>query len=542
MRLSVLYSLLTCLFLGLLCAISLHWPGVEAASSSREAVNTDLSFSEVSAAAGISMTHHTYTPIGLNMMISGAAAGDFNQDGWVDLFVLGGGTTADALYINNGDSTFQEAGKDWGIAVHHRGSAAAVGDFNADGWPDIFVTSHGLTQTISIGHHRLYRNNGDGTFQNIAEQAGVNTSNSVSADGFGAVFGDYDLDGDLDLYVTGWKEGENANRLYRNNGDETFKDVTEIAQVNATEMKGFSPCFADMDGDRYPELLVAADFDTSKYYVNNGDGTFTDRTQAAGVDKSAFGMGSTIADMNNDGQLDWYLTSIHDAEMNGEGNRLYLNQGNHQFQEVAATAGVDDGRWGWGTSAIDLDHDGWLDLVETNGWTQQVRFQNQPNRLWLNNGDGTYREVAQEAGFDQPIDGRGLLHLDFDNDGDQDIVLTANNGKVQLYRNDLAESEMHWLKLKLDTAHRHDLAPNGIGSRVSITVGDQTYLRYMDGCPTFLSQNEPLLHFGIGGATTIDKAVIEWPDGHKTELTNLPVDEQRTIRAPQLVYTPLIQN
>lgn len=511
--------------------------------------SANLNFIDGTSQANLNISHQTLTPFGLNMMISGAAAGDFNQDGWVDLFVLGGGGITDTLHINNGDGTFRDEADSWGLAQKHRGSGAAVGDINGDGWPDIFVTSHGITTTATIGQHRLYRNNGDGSFTDIARTAGVNKSNSERADGFGSVFGDYDLDGDLDLYVTGWHDGEQGNRLYRNNNDETFTDVTEDAGLETTNLRGFSPCFADMDGDGFPELLVTADFDTTKYYVNNGDGTFSERTKSAQVNKPAFGMGSTINDLNNDGLLDWYLTSIYDENRPSDGNRFYINEGSHRFTEVAQAAGVDNGYWGWGTASVDLDHDGWLDLVETNGWTGEPGFASFPNRVWLNNTDNTFREVADSVNFSHPMEGRSLLHFDYDNDGDQDILITTNNGSLHLYTNELNENQQdpeesppttHWLKVQLDTVHRTDLAPEGFGARITIATDSLNQTRFVNGCPSYLSQNETTIHFGLGEANIVDKLVVTWPDGSQSRLTGLTADRTLTIRAPFKTVLPVM--
>ena len=508
-------------------------------SQNEPATNVSL-FSNATSDANLNVNHRTLTPLGINMMISGAAVGDFNQDGRVDLFVLGGGTASDTLHMNNGDGTFREEAALRGLHQKQRGSGVSVGDFNRDGWPDIFVTSHGTTTTSTIGKHRLYRNNGNGTLIDVAVAAGVNQSNSVSADGFGSVFGDYNLDGHLDLFVTGWKDGESGSRLFRNNGDETFTDVTEDSGLSVNELRGFSPCFADMDGDRYPELLVAGDFDTSKYYINNGDGTFVDATESAGVNKPAFGMGSTVNDMDNDGLLDWYITSIIDQEMMGEGNRLYINQGNHLYAEVAAAAGVDNGYWGWGTAAVDLNHDGWLDIVETNGWTEQPRFDNLPNRIWLNNGDGTFSDDAEASGFGQKMNGRGLLTFDFDYDGDQDIVITTNNGALHLYENELSGTGNHWLKIDLDTSERPDLAPNGIGAKVEISVNGQQQFRHVNTCSSYLSQSESTLHFGVGAADVVDSLIVTWPDGQQTTQTNLATNSMLTIAAPHTSQVPII--
>ncbi len=468
-----------------------------------------------------------------SMMMVGAAAADFNNDGWVDLFAIGGGIEADALFINQGDSTFKDMSETAGLAERHVGAGAAVGDYNNDGWLDIYVTSFGRLGFMEPGGNRLYRNNGDGTFTNVAREAGVNVTSAELEDGMGASFGDYDLDGDLDLFVTGWREESRGNRLFQNNGDGTFTDVTDPAGIIDHGIRGFSPCFADMDDDYYPELLLVADFGTSQYYVNNGDGTFMEHTQDSAVGKEWSGMGSTVGDFNNDGRLDWYATAIHDAddEGRGDGNKLYYNQGGQKFKEVSQAAGVDDGGWGWGAVAVDLNHDGWLDLVETNGWADLLSYTGEASRLWLSNGDNTFSEVSRAVGFEHVADGRGLLNFDYDNDGDQDIVVTAVNDSLQLYRNELNNPQTNWLRVLLDTSARPNVAPNGLGSKVSARVGDQTFYRYILACPHYLTQSELTAHFGLGSGAMVDELRIEWPDGSVTTMENVPVNQTITVSA-----------
>ena len=336
------------------------------------ASSTGLMFAEAAAEVGIFAPHSTpFAPKkeGAEMM-GGAAAGDFNNDGWMDLYIIGGGLSPDRLYLNQGDGTFDNVAAAAGLEDLHVGSGATVGDYNADGYLDIFVTSFGSPDNPGPGNHRLYRNNGDMTFTNVAAAAGVAWSSAELGDGFGAAFGDYDLDGDLDLFVAGWVKHSAGNRLFRNNGDGTFTDVTDAAGIVDNGIRGFSPCLADMDGDRYPEVLLVADFGTSEYFINRGDGTFVNRTDAAGVGQEWSGMGTAVGDVNNDGRLDWYTTAIFDDdhEGRGDGNKLYLNLGEHRYEEVAAAAGVADGGWGWGTVITDLNLDGHVDIVETNGW------------------------------------------------------------------------------------------------------------------------------------------------------------------------------
>jgi len=500
-------------------------------------------FSDQTTNAGIDLV--TTRPLSLSGkldMTTGAAVGDFNNDGWTDLFALGGGVAPDALYINDGDGTFTEQAESWGVAAVHVGAAVAVGDYDKDGTLDIFVTSLGQVNDFIPGQHRLYRNTGENGFVNVAESAGVATSSVNEADSFGATFGDYDLDGDLDLAVTGWDMSSSGVTLFQNNGNGTFTNVTEQSGVLKTQVAGFAPCFNDMDGDQWPELLIAGDFNTSQYFVNNGDGTFTNETTAAGITADAYGMGAAVADLNNDGLDDWFITSIYDTKTDTDaigmpkraGNCLYYNQGNHRFSEQATTAAVDDGAWGWGTAAVDVNHDGWLDLLETNGWKRDDnQFLNQPNRLWMNNGDETYTEMASEAGFDDAFQGRGLINMDYDNDGDQDIVVTSHDDKLRLYRNDQTGTENNWLRIYLDTQNSPTMAPNGFGARVIVTAGGQTYYRTINGCSSYLSQGELSAHFGLNAAPMVDKITVQWPDGTgetvETVLEEVAVNQTLTI-------------
>ena len=502
-----------------------------------------LAFSDVTDAVGLTFTYATpfslenYTSLmDTAKMRGGATVGDFNNDGWGDLFILGGGLEADALFLNRRDGTFEEIGEEAGVVgPFHLGSSATAGDFDGDGWLDLFVASHGPPDDPQPGYHRLYRNNGDLTFTEMATAAGVTTTSLETADGFGAVFGDYDLDGDLDLFVAGWVEDSKGNRMFRNNGNSTFTDVTAELGIVDDGIRGFSPCLVDTDGDRYPEVLLVADFGTSRYFVNDGGTGFRELTQDAGAGKEWSGMGTAVGDIDNDGMIDWYATAIYDdsAEGRGNGNKLYRNLGGHNFEEVAAQGGVDDGGWGWGAVAVDLDLDGWLDLVETNGWhfPEFEVYTDEMAKVFLSNGDGTFDEVAAAAGLDHTMVGLGMMQFDFDNDGDQDIAITAaNDDEFRLYRNDFADSARSWLRVVLDTEGAAGIAPNGIGSRVWATVdGDRTYLRYVGGCANYLTQSELTAHFGLGEASSVDELRIEWPDGSVTRLTDVAVNQTITV-------------
>jgi hypothetical protein len=490
-------------------------------------------FSDQTAAAGIAVTfssgagylHWTYT--------GGGAVGDFDRDGFPDLFVLAG-NNRDKLYINNGNGTFTDRALDWNLTAVHKGKGASVGDFNGDGWLDLYVTSAGATGSVGPCKHKLYRNNGDETFTDVAAAAGVQCSAPAVEDGFGSAFGDYDLDGDLDLFVAGFAANNAGSRLFQNDGDGTFTDVTaSIGLFAATPpMSAFAPRWADMDGDGYPEMLLEADFGTARYFRNDGDGTFTDVTDTAGTSLEENGMGQTLGDFNGDGLLDFYVTSTWYPPLDWTGNKLYLNLGNHQYDEVGAAAGVHVSGYAWGTVAVDFDHDGWLDLLATNGDANPSSpFANEQSYLWINDGDGTFTEQAIASGLVHYGEGRGMVNLDYDADGDQDVVIFANAEPVRLFRNDLAGPATSSLTVTLDTRASPGLAPDGVGSRVWVTSGGLTQLRYISAGDNYLSQSELAAHFGLGDADQADLLEVRWPDGQEAQVADVPADRSVTLVA-----------
>jgi hypothetical protein len=505
-----------------------------AAALAGGALSAQVAFSDQTAAAGLSHTTNLFMDISQRQMFCGGAVGDFNRDGWPDIFLLGGGGAPDALYINQG-GTFSEESAAWGVDLVHRGHGATAGDFNNDGWPDIYVTSSGdMTEGSRVGQHLLYRNNGNGTFTNVALAAGVSLTSAVNLTFTGAAFGDYDLDGDLDLMVCNW-DGQDGNRLFRNNGDETFTNATAAAGVGF-HYYGFSPRFVDMNGDRYPELLISADFGSSQYYINDGDGTFT-RSDTSGTGLDTNGMGGTVGDFNRDGLPDWYVTSIY-AETNEiqDGNYLYVNQGNHTYTPLPESAGAKDGGFGWGTDAVDCDHDGWVDLIETNGWPPP-EFLAENSYIFRNNGDLTFNEVqGGTSGFDHVSQGRSLMLLDYDRDGDMDVLLTGWDEPVALYRNEVSGPNTNWIQLHLDTSGADGLAPEGYGSRVIATAGGVTQYDWITGGATYLGRSQPVAHFGLGAATSVD-LTVEWADGSTTTLLDVAANQILTV-APSVAGAP----
>ncbi len=528
---------------GVACLGALLVLGVAASQSAGQ-----ITLENRSVAAGL-VANHAADEICIcaqSWMTGGMAVGDFNNDGLQDIFWIGGGATADKLFINQGGGTFIDRASDWGIDGLHAGCGASVGDYNDDGFLDIYVTSFGDPDVCNpelcfpadvdqVGVHRLYRNNGDGSFTNVAEEAGVSFSSQTIGTGYGSAFGDYDLDGDLDLFVASWFPSADGNRLYRNNGDGTFTDVTDDALGDGIDdVWGFQPAFVDMDGDLYPELLLAADFETSCYFRNNGDGTFTNITVESGTGLDDNGMGQTVADFNNDGLLDWYVTSVHNATPppgNNPGNMLYLNLGNHSYEEVSIEAGVNDGGWGWGTVALDLDQDGWMDIVEVNGRNSK-QWEPERAKLFHNLQDGTFEDIAEIAGLDSDGQGRGVVAFDADNDGDLDLAISTNAGPLAYYRNQTAAG--NWLRVLLDTSGNPLLPPNGFGARIVATIGGVSRHRHLNSNPSYLATSELSVHFGFGEETLIDELRVIWSRGYETVLTNVAVNQHLTITAPSL--------
>jgi len=514
----------------------LSWPTL--ALADEPIVST---FSNQTQSAGVAFTHDTSLNIDeeVQFMNPGGAAADFNNDGWIDLFLSSGTGQNAALFINNGDGTFTDLASAWGIdTTPAEGTFAATVDVDGNGYTDLYAGA-------IYGRNYLYINTGNNSFIESAFEAGVamevNPPNSpFDENTFGATFGDIDLDGDPDLYVCTWAPLNVGNILFENKGDGTFADITISAGVHIQGQAywPFSPSLVDMNDDRFPELLVAADFLTSRYFSNNTDSTFTELTDnGTGTDEN--GMGSAIADYDGDGDLDWFVTSIFDEDGKAEGNwgitgnRLYRNDGNHQFTDVTDEAGVRDGDWGWGASFGDLNNDGWLDLVMTNGFGSAEPFDstfvNDPTRLWLNtgveNGGGpTFTEVAAQAGVNHTADGKGVILFDYDNDGDLDLALTSNQGAFVLYRNDLNVDPNRWIEF--DFVSPAGNAPNGMGAKITLNVNGETRVHVVHGGSSYMTQNPTRAHFGLPSAVeTIDSVHVRWPDGSSKWWYDVPTGQ-----------------
>ena len=490
----------------------------------------------------------------------GVSVGDFNRDGWQDLFVVTGGEGPDRLYLNRGDGTFQEAAERAGVAAVHRGHGSVVGDVDKDGWLDIYVTSFGPTAggPAMAGHHLLWLNLGgrrggvlaDGTplFRNIALPALVATTSPEQPSGMGAAFGDYDRDGDLDLAVAAWLRDAGGSVLFSNEGiDEwtelpRFLNATRRAGLFDAEMHGFTPQIVDIDGDRWPEVLVAADFGSSRLYHNNADGTFTDVTEEAHVGLDTNGMGSVLADVDNDGLLDWYVTSIWTTSPfenpPNNGNYLYRNLGGGAFDPGPETRGpLARGGWGWGVAAADLDHDGLVELIATNGSEDRNTDERQEwledaTRVFHNRGAAGFRDVAPEAGLDHRGQGRGLVRFDYDNDGDQDLLLVNSRDVPDLVANTGGTTSGNWLWLELRPALDLPVPPDGVGAVVRVRTGATTQTRHVETGGGYLGSSELSAHFGLGAAAVVDELRVEWPDGCDTAVRTVAVNRRLRLERP----------
>ncbi len=494
----------------------------------------------------------------------GAAFFDYDHDGWPDLFLVNGTRLESAgspgatnrLYHNNRDSTFTDVTEKAGLKRTGWGQGVAIGDYDNDGYDDLFVTYW--------GQNVLYHNNGDGTFTDVTRKAGLLSGNTRW--GAGCAFLDYDLDGRLDLFVTNYIDFDPKaaplpgtgscmyqglpvncgprglpkarNYLYRNNGDGTFTDVTDKSRIaKAPPSYGLGVLVGDFNNDGKPDIYVANDSDPSYLFWNNGDGTFTEGGLEAGVATSAdgrnqSGMGVSAGDYNCDGLLDIFKTNFSDDLPN-----LYRNLGKGFFEEdtTAAGLGINSKYLGWGCGFFDADNDGWLDILYVNGhvYPEIERLQRsigyrQPKVLYHNLGEGKFRDVTKLAGpaFQAMSSARGCAFGDFDNDGRIDVLINSVNDVPQLLRRQSSNGN-HWIKLKLIGTKSNRSA---IGARVRCVTGGHQQIEEVRSGGSFYSQNDLRIHFGLGRADRVDSLEIRWPSGAVDTLTNLKVDRIVTVR------------
>ncbi|HEV3199093.1 MAG TPA: CRTAC1 family protein [Bryobacteraceae bacterium] len=492
----------------------------------------------------------------------GAAFIDYDNDGWLDIFVLCGtrldGDPKEAtnrLYRNNRDGTFTDVTDKAGLRRTGWASAVCVGDYNNDGHDDLFVTYW--------GQNVLYRNNGDGTFSDVTKQAGL--LDPQRRWGSGCTFVDTNRNGHLDLFVGGYldfdpakipKPGANVNctwkgipvncgprglppgrcYLYRNNGDGTFTDVSQPSGI--ADARGYycmTAVAADFSGSGWPDVYVACDSTPSLLFRNNRDGTFTEAGIATGVALSEdgveqAGMGIGVGDFDLDGRLDIFKTNF--AE---DTTVLYRNNGNQTFDDVTIRSGlgVETRFVGWGAGICDLDNDGLPDLFWVTGSVYPEvekilpQFPYQTPRIVFRNLGGKFEELIEEAGsgIAAAHASRGCAFGDFDNDGDIDIVVINMNEPPSLLRNDVTGGG-HWLKVKLVGVQSNRSA---IGARVTARYGGRVQAQEVLSQASFYSANDLRLHFGLGAAESADLE-IRWPNGAKETLAKVAADRLITVR------------
>jgi len=488
----------------------------------------------------------------MHRMAGGICVADFNNDTYQDIFIPSLGTSPNKLYINNQDGTFTDQATQWNIADTHTGMGVAAADINNDGYPEIYTVSLGQPgfDNAQAGQCKLYLNSGPDnqgnfSFTNIAESAGVNNVLGIPG-GMTPAFGDVDLDGDLDLFVATWMFFEGGNRLFENQfmqtGTNTFVDITTEAMSHPDRqdiVRGFTPHIVDITGDRYPEILLTADFTTSEIFVNNGvnkDGraSYRTTTNKSNINADHNGMGAAVADFNDDGLLDWFQTNIY-VQTEFRGNTLYMCEsidpiGDPIFQDQAATRAVQDNGWGWGIVAGDFNNDLDTDIIATNGWPG---WPNATTRYWDNDGTGHFSDQPLSAGLLFNINGRGLVSLDHDKDGDLDLIFIDNQGPLRFYRNNLAMEDgfTNYLRVNLDTSTHPCLAPNGYGTMITATVNGQTQLHAVHNNASYLSQSDITTHIGMSHHTIVDELRIDWADGSTTTMLNIPANQEITVQA-----------
>jgi hypothetical protein len=459
----------------------------------------------------------------------GVASGDYDNDGYTDLYIITGDKYPNVLLRNDGASGFSDVTDAAGVGLDGQNSTGPVfADFDGDGWQDLVIGG------IGGSGMRLFRNEADGSFEEVTASSGIQIQD-VEQNDFSTAFGDPDGDGDLDMYVAHWGAETYVDHLWVNSGTGQFKAADAYADLKKTYSEadwGFTPVFSDIDSDGRQDLLIASDYGTSHVLINQGNLRFENRTTPE-IDVRN-GMGSAVADFDNDGDMDWFITSIWYGadypDAASAGNRMYFNDGNGIFEDGTEQAGVKEGDWGWSACAADFNNDGWQDLFHVNGmdWQgQSAGFDKDPSRLFINKGDGSFEEKSIPLGINDRQQGRGVVCFDFDLDGDIDIFTANFLGETRLYRNDLEENP-GYLQIALQGEINN---PSAVGARILVTIGNSRQLREITVGSNYQSQNPLRQHFGLGGAGLIDELRVDWPHGGVTIMKDIKPNQSLTLDA-----------
>lgn len=530
---------------------------------------TSINFVDLAPKAGVDMTVVFGGKDSKRYIIettgTGAAIFDYDNDGWPDIFIVNGTTLEAAqdqapvsrLFRNNHDGSFADVTAKAKLSLSGWGQGVCAGDYDNDGWEDLFVTFY--------GNNRLLRNKGDGTFEDVSKKGGV--FGRPNRWGTGCAFVDYDRDGLLDIAVANYvdfdvtkapKPGEGAacmwkgapvmcgprglpadkNILYHNRGNGSFEDVSAKAGFDRTSGHYcFSVSTLDFDLDGWADIYIACDSTPSILYRNNQDGTFNDVAVVKGVafnedGREQAGMGTTVGDYDGDGLLDIFRTNFSD-----DTSTLYRNNGDTNFEDATFTAGLGlhTKYLGWGTMFVDVDNDGWVDLINVNGhvYPEVEKYKlgsdyREPRLLLRNNGNGKFTDITKSAGpgFQIRESGRGLAVGDLWNDGRMSAVITNMNAPVSLLVNE-AKSTNHWIGFK---AMGEKSNRDGIGARVSARVGDRTFVDEVRSGSSYISNNDMRIHFGLGAAAKVDWVEVRWPSGVVERFEGLAVDKIHTLK------------
>lgn len=546
--------------------------------------------------------NETYNHILVDVVFNGGGVAviDINNDGLQDLF-FAGNMVADKLYLNKGKMKFEDITQKAGFKSGSWSTAVSVADVNNDGFLDLYVGKF-ILDDPKLRRNHLYINNGDLTFTEKAAEYGIDHDGHCTA----VNFFDYDKDGDMDLYVgvqpfvsrhTKYNKNLKINkpdftdRLYRNDGGK-FTDVSHQSGITTFNFT-LSTTVSDLNNDGWPDIYVASDYEEPDYYfVNNGNGTFTNQIHTAMRHISNFSMGVDLADMNNDGWIDMYVADMAPADnyrskanmsgmnpkkfwglaLNGYHyqymfNTLQLNNGNGTFSEIAHLAGVAQTDWSWATLFADFDNDGDKDLHVSNGQPRDTRnkdyeirrkiymdslanaarargekpsinsmllidmapFEKLTNYLFVNNGDLAFEDKASEWGMPEKTWTQGGAYADLDNDGDIDVILHNMNDPAFIYENQATDiNDNHYLKLKLEGDHGQNRL--SLGAKAWIYHGDKMQVLEVSPNRGYMSSSDPVLHFGLGEATTVDRLVVQWLDGRQMELKDVSVDQTLTLK------------